>query len=631
MVCLLYNSPADFLSSSDTFSIGDRVSTRDGNAYDIVSSGEDFIHPISGAKLKVVAIHGIFDVLAFGAKGDGVTDDTDSIQATVNAAAARRTANYGVGSPTVYFPPGTYKLTARGTVENPAFDDGTGTRKDYNQATAPDIAAETPVTQAYCVLIPSVASLNIVGAGRTKTTIAGTWLTTSGATTALPAAFAFDKGNGQYQWGSIKGICFSGHFIGLMMLDCHFIETEFDDLLFQGCGVSILTYKLERPRIGSIHFYGCVTGWVNGGQWRTRCDDYTDDGGWADKASFEHLTGQSFHPITLAIPGQIDTWFDTYFFKTVNNTNRKYPIGGVGTPATRCPYRGISGRTLTWLSRYHRPNVSNTIFLLTHMGSARPALQMDGVSNLRIVGAYLERVGYVTVGVDENVAVGDGLINDPYISGRPHDPLLGQLAGVKSPLVVESLEVQHSAGLSGSPFGQANVYVETILKSNVSEIAGTGAGANRSSSFVDAGQETISSSKTWAADQATNGYMFGHSLNSGQWIPIEIVAGNSVSTIPITLPRAGAYLITATASGNGGHLHEALATFLVNAEINNVSDYFFASQQIGITQRASGTLAPNTIEATAPDASLSMTIKATKNGTGSVTQLYFRVKAIRLF
>src|ERR1700749_1591517 len=54
-----------------------------------------------------------FFVQQFGAKGDGSTDDTAAIQATVNAAAAG-----GKPGAVIYFAPGTYKVS--GTVTVPA-------------------------------------------------------------------------------------------------------------------------------------------------------------------------------------------------------------------------------------------------------------------------------------------------------------------------------------------------------------------------------------------------------------------------------------------------------------------------------------------------------------------------------
>jgi hypothetical protein len=47
-----------------------------------------------------VNINGSLNVKAYGAKGDGVTDDTAAIQAAINASCAA-----GTNKPTVYFPP----------------------------------------------------------------------------------------------------------------------------------------------------------------------------------------------------------------------------------------------------------------------------------------------------------------------------------------------------------------------------------------------------------------------------------------------------------------------------------------------------------------------------------------------
>lgn len=54
------------------------------------------------------------DVKTYGAKGDGVTDDSDAIKAAVTAAIAGRVS--GVAQKEIFFPPGTYKVTKKDTL-----------------------------------------------------------------------------------------------------------------------------------------------------------------------------------------------------------------------------------------------------------------------------------------------------------------------------------------------------------------------------------------------------------------------------------------------------------------------------------------------------------------------------------
>ena len=63
---------------------------------------------------------GMYNVRAFGAKGDGATDDTAAIQRAVNAA-------YAVGGGTVFVPDGVYMIDGTGTLtDHPYLDDDGG-------------------------------------------------------------------------------------------------------------------------------------------------------------------------------------------------------------------------------------------------------------------------------------------------------------------------------------------------------------------------------------------------------------------------------------------------------------------------------------------------------------------------
>ena len=79
---------------------GDVVQTREeGFAYEVVTSGQH-VTTAGGVKLIVLPGDAGYNVKAFGAKGDGTTNETAAIQVAVNA------------SDTLYFPEGTYRVTS---------------------------------------------------------------------------------------------------------------------------------------------------------------------------------------------------------------------------------------------------------------------------------------------------------------------------------------------------------------------------------------------------------------------------------------------------------------------------------------------------------------------------------------
>ena len=89
--------------SDESVSAGDIIRTRaEGFAYEVAASGatDEHLSTAGGIKLYVQEAVGGYNVKAFNAFGDGVTDDADAIEAAVNAALS--------GGRSVYFPPGDY-------------------------------------------------------------------------------------------------------------------------------------------------------------------------------------------------------------------------------------------------------------------------------------------------------------------------------------------------------------------------------------------------------------------------------------------------------------------------------------------------------------------------------------------
>lgn len=117
----------------------------DGNMdHLLLSANHTFVQPGSGAvseTIQTVLRYAFKSVKSYGAVGDGSTDDTAAIQACIDAC---NTAGGGI----VYFPPGTYKITA--SINLPAY-------------TSIRITGAGPNVSSILVSANSVKAFNITG------------------------------------------------------------------------------------------------------------------------------------------------------------------------------------------------------------------------------------------------------------------------------------------------------------------------------------------------------------------------------------------------------------------------------------------------------------------------------------
>jgi hypothetical protein len=102
----VYSSPAAALAAADSLAEDDVIHTLDGFRYVVAAPGASDHHltTAGGAKLYVQpGASGRYNVKAFGATGDGATDDSAAVQAAVDLGKA----NPGV---TIYFPKGAFRI-----------------------------------------------------------------------------------------------------------------------------------------------------------------------------------------------------------------------------------------------------------------------------------------------------------------------------------------------------------------------------------------------------------------------------------------------------------------------------------------------------------------------------------------
>ncbi|BEH89751.1 hypothetical protein [Klebsiella phage phiKp_32] len=362
-----------------------------------------------------------------------------------------------ISAPAVTFK-GHYKIKVSSgpTTHTLPFDDGTyDTRRTGEVLLSPETLNTMPVGLEW----PSGLSLKSEGIGNNSITF--DWdNTTVGLSQGIGICIRVRNWDGTYlaKAGSVNrmnsdianvefdGFSVNNAFIGILA-DGIVGSVSWGSLQFKKCFLPMTWQGADRCTIKKLRFTDCPTGFSVGGWWLTRNDisgSNTGLGvppyvagtdvyciGWMDFVkieSLEYSNSTSFDNSPLF--AAVDTFFDTYFYKSANSartasggrcTNTGPNLTSASTLAADSPFLGIAGRAHSQMGRYHRNHILNEIISLKTWGCFRASVltTANGNSELNVPGcivgtAYIEQACKVTVGGDATV----GGSNDFVTSGK---------------------------------------------------------------------------------------------------------------------------------------------------------------------------------------------------------------------
>lgn len=487
-------TPAGFISATTVptaiAEIASDLSASGGSSLvGFLQTGTGAVQRTAQSKLRDVV-----SVKDFGAVGDGATDDTVAFQKAIDAM-------YAVGGGTVFVPRGSYKIaTQTGTSEIAAHDDGLA-------PPSPSLPPETINYQSFCLSLKE----NVRVVGEFGTTITGDYSYGSAALTQK-IIFCIDGYEQAIYDVGVENIVFSNCFIGIGAVAPRTVVTSrFSNLRFNSCAFGIFVRGFERCYIDSI--YGQSTGVVVcvGGFWVSRVDTYNEGGGFCDKTVFGTIQNV-YGRVMGAAESTIDTYFDTYFFKTANNSSRLVSSGG---QATLFPYRGVCGRAVYIMARYSRLSNSNTFNLVSHAYAPRPSVWLDYSVGTPQGAFYLESCGYQNNQTRTN-PIGVGF-TDPYLGAGVRVPYF--LRGVAGAIDAQFVFAQQIAQSNTFPVFESscNVVTSQSATTNFSSVRITDGLTVATGDFsaLGSGKANIQGAGVYTLGVNSSGVDTGISVNAG--------------------------------------------------------------------------------------------------------------------
>jgi hypothetical protein len=404
------------------------------------------------------------DVRQFGAKTiseDPIFDSQPAFQAAINYVKSK-------GGGIVKFS-GSYLINSAGYNYTLPFDDGTVSPNFINAGVDNNIPAEPQSTMPVCLEIAS--NVQLVGDGIKNSSLNFGWDRNNGVIDChqnIGIVFrvqgypSSNRMNAYINNVAISGFAIYNAFIGVVADGILFDASYIGDMQYQNCGISFIAQGADSVDWGTQVIANCYAGIIIGGMWLTRNNvqlgniwvpPYKNNDiyalGWCDYVKVEKIAG------TMAsLPWgdrhvEIDTFFDRYFFKSVNNirTAEKGRLSNTGmdliTPSdySNAPFRGIASRYFVNLSRYNRGNANLHIEdMKVYFCSRTPVLSAyaQGIDFYgQVSNAFVEMVGKKAVGpsTDENNFYKSGVdpLNHDY-TWLPALVVEGALGAVKASL-----------------------------------------------------------------------------------------------------------------------------------------------------------------------------------------------------
>lgn len=359
-----------------------------------------------------------------------------------------------------------------------------------------NITAEPVITMPACLKISSRIAL--IANNPEKDNLIGPWNVNSGPVNTSQLIGILVTAGSQYQGGiryTLKDFSIEGFMIGRVVEGT--AEASVEQLKFVGCGIAGVIEGVERRFEGNMQYAGCLSGDVHGGWWTQRNDTRANTTylppypatdvwslGWTDYCHTDDITYGQGGAVYGAQQQNIDTFFDTYFFKSANSA--KTSAGGrlsnnadPSTPAIIPVYCGIVGRARTVISRYGRSISNYTISSLKTLGCHRtPVWFSHGAGaqaiSCRVAEAYIERSGLIDITTNSTSGNLFGINNtDPYRTAGygigysvSYGPMLGVLtmssgnqqadacdgAGLSLAGPLNISKLKYTGGENGSPY-----------------------------------------------------------------------------------------------------------------------------------------------------------------------------------